>query len=240
MPINPTKNYLLEAIIGIFADQKKGRVLDLGCGKGEYSLKLKQMGYQVVAADAYADFKYKDEIEFRQCDANQKLPFEDNSFNYVLLAEIIEHLKNPYEFMSDITRILKPSGALILSTPNILNMKSRMRFLFESSYEYFREPPLEQIKNLKDNAFQLHVIPYRYHELEYLLYDSGMNVEKVYTSILEGKGLSFLKPLIRYQLLSKEKRSLKKGGLDYSRINKVLLSDEILFGRHLIVKAVKR
>jgi len=84
------------------------------------------------------------------------------------------------------------------------------------------------------------LIPWRYHELEYLLVDSGFEIQTVATSVYDSKGLFFFKPLIQFQLKSKEASSRKKGGIDYARINKVLLSDEIIYGRHLIVKAVKK
>jgi hypothetical protein len=115
-----------------------------------------------------------------------------------------------------------------------------MRFLFEGCWEFFREPLFENSKNPKSVIYNLHLIPWRYHELEYLLIDSQFEIQTITTSIYDSKGLSFLKPLIQFQLRSKEVSSRKKGGLDYSRINKIMLSDEILYGRHLIVKAVKK
>ena len=75
--------------------------------------------------------------------------------------------------------------------------------------------------------------------MEYLLKVKGFDVEGVFTSVCENHLMLVLKPLIALQMRSKEYRSAKKGGIDYSRINKILLSDEILLGRHLILKAVK-
>lgn len=234
------KNYLLEEIIAIFCKEKKGRVLDLGCGDGDYSVRLKELGFDVKAADLdIARFKNSGKIDFQECDVSKKLPFADSSFDYILLAEVVEHLKNPYDVIREIGRVLKKEGKLVLSTPNVLNMKSRMRYLIEGSYEFFREPLLEQSHNPKEVIFNLHVIPWRYHELEYLLKDSGFLIEKISTSIYEGHGWSVFLPLIRFQLHSKESRARKKKSLDYSRINKILLSPEILFGRHLIITAKK-
>ncbi|MBU0709148.1 MAG: class I SAM-dependent methyltransferase, partial [Candidatus Omnitrophica bacterium] len=165
--------------------------------------------------------------------------FSDGSFDQVLLLETVEHLRNPYSVLTNINRILKDQGTLVLSTPNILNLYSRSRFLFEAAYEYFREPPLDQVKNPKEIIFNLHLVPYRYHELEYLLSACGFTIENIYTSVYEGFGLSFLLPIIKFQAWQKERRGLQKGGVDFRRINKILLSKEILFGRHLIIKAKK-
>jgi SAM-dependent methyltransferase len=229
-------NHLLEAVVGLFSALPRGKVLDLGCGFGDYSKRLKDLGFDVIAADIQGGgFRYKDEIEFKRCDITKAVPFADDSFDYVLFLEVVEHLKNPYEVIPEISRIIKKDGSLIISTPNILGLKSRFRFLFEGAYEYFREPPLDQGKDPN-----IHLVPYRYQELEYLLSESGFRVANNLTSVYEGYGYGFLLPLIKWQCGQKEKRSLKKGGLDYSRINKILLSKELLFGRHLILQARKK
>ncbi|OQX54353.1 MAG: hypothetical protein B5M48_01180 [Candidatus Omnitrophica bacterium 4484_213] len=234
-------NHLLEKIIEIFKEEKRGKVLDLGCGDGDYSYRLKELGFSVLAADLDKQrFRYKNKIEFQQCDLTKSLPFEDCSFDYVLLLEVIEHLKNPYFVIGEINRVLKPKGTLVISTPNILNLKSRLRFLFEGNWEFFREPPLEQMNNPKEKVFNLHIIPWRYQELEYLLFKKGFKIKGIFTSILEINILVLLLPLMIFHLWLKRKRVIRKGGIDYSRIHKILLSKELLYGRHLILKAVRK
>jgi len=233
-------NHLLEAVVFLFSGLPKGRVLDLGCGSGDYAKRLKDTGFDVVAGDIdTVRFRYKDEIEFKHCDITKEMPFPDGSFDYVVFMEVVEHLRNPYVVMPEINRIIKSNGSLVMSTPNILNLKSRFRFMFEGAYEYFREPPLDQQTNPKEVIFNLHLVPYRYHELEYLLAATGFKVEKIFTSICEGHGLGFLLPIIKFQSWQKQRRAAKKGGVDYRRINKIVLSDALLFGRHLIIQAKK-
>ena len=233
-------NYELEKIKQIFEKEKRGKILDLGCGRGDYSKMLKDFGFEVVACDLDEEFfKYKKEIEFKKCDINEPLIFVDSTFDYVLLLEVIEHLRNPYHFMKEINRILKFNGVLVISVPNILNLKSRLRFLFEGAFDYYRDPPLDQMRNPREKVFNLHLFPYRYQELEYLLWENGFSVTQIFTSTYGNFGLSFLVPLIKLQLFLKTHRAKKKGGIDYSRINKILLSKELLFGRHLIIKGIK-
>ena len=234
------KNYLLEAVVGSFLDSEKGKVLDLGCGDGDYSKRLKDLGFDVLSADLDKKrFRYADEIDFRHCDITKEMPFPDDHFDYVLLLEVVEHLRNPYEVMQEINRVLKKEGKLILSTPNILNLKSRFRFLFEGAYQHFREPPMEQVDNPKEVIFNLHIAPWRYHELEYLLSSCGFNIAGNFTSVYEGYEYSFVLPIIKFQAAQKERRAQKNGKISYERINRIILSKELLFGRHLIVKAQK-
>lgn len=234
------RNYLLESVLHFFEPLPRGKILDLGCGDGDYARGLKALGFSVIAGDIDAQrFKYKNEIEFKHCDITKEMPFPEDHFDYLLLMEVVEHLRNPYLVMPEINRIIKDKGALILSTPNILNLKSRMRYLFEGAYEYFREPPLDQAKNPKEVIFNLHLFPYRYQELEYLLATSGFMIADIFSSVYEGYALGFLLPVIKFQAWTKQIRAIKKGCLDYRRINKILLSRELLFGRHLIIQAKK-
>lgn len=234
------KNYLLEKVVEIFKGEKRGKVLDLGCGDGEYAKALSDLSFDVTAADLdITRFRYQGAIKFQKCDITQPLPFAHQTFDHILFLEVVEHLKNPYAVLAEIHRILKNKGTLLLSTPNILNIQSRVRYLAEGAYEFFREAPLDQVKNPKEKIFNLHIAPYRFHELEYLLFASGFSVTEIFTSVYENRGLFFFIPLIKLQLFLKERRALKKAGEDYSRIHKILLSKDLLFGRHLILKAQK-
>jgi SAM-dependent methyltransferase len=233
-------NYLLESVVGIFTDKPRGSLLDLGCGDGDYSHRLKGLGFKTTAADLDEKrFRYAGDIDFKVCNITESLPFSDSMFDYCLLLEVVEHLPNPYFLIQEIKRILKPGGVLVLSTPNILNIKSRFRFFFEGAYDFFREPPLDQVNNPKETGFNLHIAPYRYHELEYLLKANGFQVNDVGASVCENKGFYLFKPLIWLQSFLKEKRSKRTGGVSHSRINRILLSKELLFGRHVIVVAKK-
>ena len=237
------RRYLLEKVLGLLVQQQPGSLLDVGCGDGFLANQAKDFGFQVSACDL-DDKRHKlhSEIEFKKADLREKLPFENESFDYITFLEVIEHLESPYFAVSELNRILCKGGILFLSTPNILNLKSRMRFLFEGAFEFFREPILEQIKNPGSSIPAIHIIAYRFHELEYLLFKNGFQIEGVFTDLYlpAAKSLSFLKPLLKMQQYSKKKRSSKKGGMNYKRIHNILLSDELLYGRQLILRARKK
>jgi spore maturation protein CgeB/SAM-dependent methyltransferase len=105
------------------------RVLDIGCSQGIAALLLGQEGHRVVAVDIdpvaiefaqrelekYPDFVKKN-VEFQVVVPHQ-LPFEDASFDTVLLGEVIEHLNRPELMLTEIRRLLRPSGTLVMTTP---------------------------------------------------------------------------------------------------------------------------
>ena len=84
---------------------------------------------------------------------------------------------------------------------------------------------------------------WRYQEIEYLLFENGLHVENIYTDLFktQAKILSvLLLPLLKFQNYLKRKKALKKKGIDFNRIDKILFSKELLWGRHLIIKATRK
>jgi 2-polyprenyl-3-methyl-5-hydroxy-6-metoxy-1,4-benzoquinol methylase len=240
------ENYLLSKVIEIVSSRLSGggKVLDLGCGDGKTGKTLMDRGYVVESCDMDGDrFEFHNVIPFKKGNLNNQLPYNDKTFDCVILMEVIEHIYNPDFVISEISRVLNKGGVIILSTPNILNIGSRLRFLFEGSFDFFREPTLDFSKRFPAAIQNMHVIPWRYQELEYLLAKNGLVVEKFFTDKLKMNLMVpaiLFTPLFWLQSLNKQGRTKKKGGVDYSRINKILLSSEIMLGRHLILEGVKK
>jgi len=98
--------------------------LDIACGEGYGAYLLGQSALQVFGMDIdekvirFAKEKYKkDNLEFKPGNI-ENTEFEDYSFDVVISFETIEHLDNHVAAMSEIKRILKPDGILIMSTPD--------------------------------------------------------------------------------------------------------------------------
>ena len=100
-------------------------VLDVACGSGYGSEVLAQAGaHSVVGVDLspeasrYADGRYSsDSTSFLAGDA-EHLPFRAASFDVIVSFETIEHLHDPFSFLSEVKRLLKPDGLLVISSPN--------------------------------------------------------------------------------------------------------------------------
>ena len=102
---------------------KGGKLLDVGCWNSPTSIlaQNKCSNSEITVLDftpASIDYwknNYPYEAVLSDC---CKTPFNDNTFDYIVAGEIIEHIENPESLVKEMIRILKPNGILALSTPN--------------------------------------------------------------------------------------------------------------------------
>lgn len=100
-----------------FLIASKDRLLDIGCGTGEFSVFFSSEGYTGVdinpANIRYASSHYK--RKFLVADG-KKLPFPDNSFSKVLVVGVFHHLSDidSQKVINEIKRVLKPDGKFLV------------------------------------------------------------------------------------------------------------------------------
>ena len=110
-------------IFSLLKKNKKAKFLDLGCDDGKLTLKLaariatKDI-YGVEIVDERIKAAQKEGIMVKKFDLNQKFDFEDNFFDIIHANQVIEHLYNSDNFVSEIYRVLKPGAYAIISTEN--------------------------------------------------------------------------------------------------------------------------
>jgi SAM-dependent methyltransferase len=100
-----------------YADALTGNLLDVGCGSKPYADLFKNIStYTGLDIDsvhsrkrAMADFFYD----------GTSFPFKDDEFDSILCNQVLEHVFNPDQFISEIARVLKPGGRLLLTVPFI-------------------------------------------------------------------------------------------------------------------------
>ncbi len=119
-------NYVFqrELLAYYFAKERvSGHLLEIGTGEGYGVEIIAPQTERYVAVDKYpSPFKQPEnapEIEFTQSNVPPLSFLEDNSFDYVICFQVIEHIKKDAEVIKEIYRVLKPGGTLIMSTPNI-------------------------------------------------------------------------------------------------------------------------
>lgn len=85
----------------------RANLLDLGCGDGSFVKFLNQLKFNAVGVDV-------EEVNLEK----DKTKFLENSFDNILLNSVVEHISNIDHLFTEIRRILKPGGNLIIVTPN--------------------------------------------------------------------------------------------------------------------------
>lgn len=95
------------------------KLLDVGCGRGEFLKGFMRLGLDVKGVDISPEA-----LEFnRDCDIkivdieNSKIPFEDNTFDIIYSKSVLEHFYYPERYMTEVYRILKPNGILLTMVP---------------------------------------------------------------------------------------------------------------------------
>ena len=119
----------LDSILEPYA-VRGGHAIDLGAGRGAFSMRLRELGFKVVAVDIDREM-FRADIPFVRLDLNKPdlSLLVDRPFDFVAAVALIEHLENPIELMRTIRSLLKPDGIALVTTPNMDNVPSRLRFL---------------------------------------------------------------------------------------------------------------
>ncbi len=92
-----------------------GSVLDLGCGPGGVGKICSDLGYSVTLADVYESPSIPSlKLPFVQLKQNTRLPFDDQSFDNVLVFAMLHHVEDPLLMIREVKRILRSNGRLHL------------------------------------------------------------------------------------------------------------------------------
>ena len=123
-------------VLEIFSKYKFDRILDVGCGDGNFSVllakacKAKEV-YGIEISEKGVELARKNGVKAFQLDIDdEEFPFEENYFDVVFAGEIIEHLFDPDHLLDEVYRALKPKGIFVLSTPNLASIHNRIALLF--------------------------------------------------------------------------------------------------------------
>ena len=134
---------------GVDNGRKGLKILDAGCGNGEFSEFIKNMGFDVVGIDISVSAVEKAKtrnpgIDFRVHSVEDLLPFNDGEFDVIWSTEVLEHVFDVHACLCQFNRILKPEGQLILTVPYHGFIKNMAIALF--GFERHYNPDISHIR----------------------------------------------------------------------------------------------
>ena len=172
----------------------------------------------------------------------ERLPYEDNRFALVTCIETIEHLENFRDVVRDIYRVLKPGGVAVFSTPNILNLRSRLRYLSSGFYNLFG-PLLPDESSI--HSTRGHINPVSWFYLSHALLTTGFRDLKVTVDKYQRRSF-FAYPLFVLPIRVANSVVYRRDEKKYHTLDernawtvRAMNSRDLLLGRTLIVTALK-
>jgi glycosyltransferase involved in cell wall biosynthesis len=145
------------------------RVIDIGSGPGGIAVELVKKGCEVTVVDQYAPKFAAPHIRVIQQHLESELKFDVKDYDYILLLDIIEHLRDPERFIDELrSQFDFRSKTLVLTTPNIAFVIQRLMLLF-GQFNYGKAGILDRT----------HSRLFTFRAIQHLLRDAGFRIKSV-------------------------------------------------------------
>ena len=174
-----------------------GELLEIGAAPCHFTVCLQQHGYPLHAVDLQPDrflpIIRKYHLPITKCDIEREpLPFQQGRFALVLLNEVFEHLRiDPVATLTEIHRVLRPGGCLLLTTPNLYALRSILSLVGGNGFD----DPYEQFRKLHTLGHMGHVRVYTARQIRDFLAAAGFRELEVYYRFFKSRRRA-LGPLI--------------------------------------------
>jgi SAM-dependent methyltransferase len=209
--VDERQTELLWRLLGL---EPGAEVVDVACGHGRIAHRLAGRGAVVTGLDADPFFLARARAvdsgaEYVEGDM-RTLPFADASFDAVVSIEVIEHVEDPFFFWRELARIAKPGATVVVTTPNVLNINSRLRTLFTGFPLLFDPLPLDAHDPRRLGG---HIHPLTPYYLAYGALRAGLNEPSFHPDRTKASAVALtllLWPLLRLARLRHEMRWRRK------------------------------
>jgi len=157
--------YLSE--ISRYCGSDSGRVLEVGCGDGDFLVIAQAAGWCVTGVEysATACEKARQRLKNGEifCGELQSARLEAEQFDLCVISDVIEHVRSPMDFLKEIHRVLKPGGALFIATPSLGSWSARLMrqkwMEFKAEHLTYFDPQTLQTALFKSNFRDVIVEP---------------------------------------------------------------------------------
>jgi SAM-dependent methyltransferase len=125
-PSQDSSHAMIERRLGC---EPPSKILDLGCSGGALARRLRDRGHHVTGVDSMRVGDVDEQVsQFFLGDLERGIPDEvGSSFDIVIAADLLEHLRDPDRLLRDVRRRLRPGGMLLASVPNFGHWYPRFR-----------------------------------------------------------------------------------------------------------------
>ncbi|EML6500070.1 TPA: glycoside hydrolase family 99-like domain-containing protein [Clostridioides difficile] len=155
------------------------KVLEIGCGVGATLIEIKNRykkaqiyGIEIDKNSGYICSKIFNK-SIGNIEKMEELEYQDNFFDYIIFADVLEHLKSPWDVLLKVKRYLKNDGNILISLPNIMNI-SVIEEIINGSFSYKQAGILDKT----------HIRFFTLNEMYKLFSDTGYKIEQVKYNLL--------------------------------------------------------
>ena len=231
-------------------DWHSARVADVGAGRGHFcavlGAELERAGIdprgRLLPCDRIpASFAYE-RLACAQVAPDGRLPYEDGSCDAVVSIEVIEHVEDQFAFVRELARIARPGAPIVVTTPNVLSLPSRVRSLGWGFPELYDPLPLS---GADERLLGGHIHPIAPYFLALCARRAGLEQVELHGDRVKRSALPWLVLLAPFLLLSGawQRARLARRAPDVARDNRSLLAAQggfrLLTARTVLLRAVK-
>jgi 2-polyprenyl-3-methyl-5-hydroxy-6-metoxy-1,4-benzoquinol methylase len=167
------KRMACEAIRDATGAMSLGVIADVGGGAGELARLLCPTTEKLLLLDfsppERADLPAN--AEPYHVDLNETWPLGNDSVDFALSTEVIEHVENPRHFFREIYRITRPGGHIFITTPNNHSIASIITFVLRGEHRFFQ-----------DQSYPAHLTPLLRCDFCRMASENGLSIKKWYYS----------------------------------------------------------
>ncbi len=209
-------------------------ILEVPAGNGLLADALRALGNTVTCGDIN-----RERTDYLYVDMAAPLPFADDAFDAVVCLEGVEHLVNPVQLIAELARVTRAGGEIVVSTPNVMNLYSRLHQLLTGVPYQFNPAAVPEVQPgvATDRG---HIFALSFFQLRYLFEQHGAGVKAVLGDRYKRKALMPLYLcLLPFAWAASWLLMVRGGDARHARRNRELLSRAfrapLLFSRSLVL-----
>jgi 2-polyprenyl-3-methyl-5-hydroxy-6-metoxy-1,4-benzoquinol methylase len=148
-----------------------GVALDFGAGQAELAGRLAgtELFDRVFATDLVRYGEVADGVDWVKADLNEPLPLPPDSFDLIMAIEVVEHLENVRAVCREWTRLLRPGGRVVLTTPNNESIRALLSLVFRGHFIAFVE-----------RSYPAHITALLRTDISRALGESGLELQRFF------------------------------------------------------------